>query len=42
MLIKTIRIDRIKLRDGRSENEINQIISKQMDQLEKEKLSDLL
>ena len=39
---KKIRIDRIKLRDGRSENEINQIISKQMDQLEKEKLSDFI
>ena len=39
---KTIRIDRIKLRDGRSENEINQIISKQMDQQEKEKLSDFI
>ena len=39
---KKIRIDRIKLRDGRSENEINQIISKQMDQQEKEKLSDFI
>ena len=39
---KKIRVDRIKLRDGRSENEINQIISKQMDQLEKEKLSDFI
>ena len=39
---KKIRIDRIKLRDGRSEKEIDQIISKQMDQLEKEKLSDYI
>ena len=37
--IKT-RIDRIIKRDGRSENEIMQIISRQMDQKEKEKLSD--
>ena len=35
-----IRIDRIIKRDGRSEDEIMQIISKQMDQKEKEKLSD--
>tara|TARA_Y100000746_G_scaffold229759_1_gene240004 strand:+ start:1329 stop:1928 length:600 start_codon:yes stop_codon:yes gene_type:complete len=35
-----IRIDRIIKRDGRSEDEIMQIISRQMDQKEKEKLSD--
>ena len=34
------RIDRIIKRDGRSEDEIMQIISRQMDQKEKEKLSD--
>ena len=37
---KNIRIDRIVKRDNRSKEEILKIISNQMDQKEKEKLSD--
>jgi len=37
---KNIRIDRIIKRDNRSKEEILKIISNQMDQKEKEKLSD--